>query len=59
MKITANLIEIERLIRKCADIQHGNSYAACKNCVLESFCESGEEMHKLIDYTHAEVANDE
>jgi hypothetical protein len=59
MKITANLIEIERLIRKCADIQHRDSYAACEGCVLDSFCESGEEMHKLIDYAHAEVATDD
>lgn len=59
MKIVANLIEVERLIRKCAEIQHGNTYSLCKNCVLESFCESGEEMHKLIEYTLTEANDDE
>lgn len=59
MKITANLIEVERLIRKCAEIKHENAYSSCKNCVLESFCESGEEMHKLIEYTITEASKDE
>ena len=58
MKIAANLIEVERLIRKCAEIQHGNTYSPCKDCVLESFCESSEEMHKLIEYS-TEARSDE
>lgn len=56
MKIRADLIEIERLIRKCAEIQHGNVYEPCTCCVLQIFCESGEEMHKLIEYIPEEVA---
>lgn len=50
MKIKANLGEIERLVRKCAYIQNANSYAPCANCVLEDFCLSNDEMHKLIEY---------
>ena len=30
-------------------------YEPCTCCVLRSFCESGEEMHKLIDYMPEEA----
>lgn len=50
MKIKANLVEIERLIRKCAYIQNANVYTPCTYCVLEDICASSDEMHKLIEY---------
>ncbi len=58
MKISANLQEIESLIRKCQKIQDESTYAPCEKCVLEDFCEGCEQLHKKITFEAKETTDE-